>query len=152
RIRPLLRIRRRGAGALGAGMIDASVETEKSSGRSIAIVGGGPIGIEAALEARRRGFDVTVYEADRVGGHLLRFGHVGLFTPFRMNSTEAGREALRAAGVSIPGDDDLLTASELVGRYHSPLAGLPELRGSIREGERVTHVGREGFAKGQGIA
>ncbi|HYR68512.1 MAG TPA: NAD-binding protein [Candidatus Dormibacteraeota bacterium] len=122
------------------------------SERSIAIIGGGPIGIEAALEAKRRGFDVTVYEADRVGGHLLRFCHVGLFTPFAMNSTEAGREALRAAGVAVPRYDDLLTASELVGRYLSPLAGLPELRSSIREGERVTHVGREGFAKGQGIA
>jgi len=122
------------------------------SGRSVAIVGGGPIGIEAALEARRRGFDVTVYEADRVGGHLLRFGHVGLFTPFRMNSTEAGREALRHAGVAVPRYDDLLTASELVERYLSPLAGLAEIRSSIREGERVTHVGREGFAKPRGIA
>src|SRR6266853_1852444 len=149
RIRPLPGIRRRGAGAPGARMMRSA---DEMSERSIAIIGGGPIGIEAALEAKRRGFDVTVYEADRVGGHLLRFCHVGLFTPFAMNSTEAGREALRAAGVAVPRYDDLLTASELVGRYLSPLAGLPELRSSIREGERVTHVGREGFAKGQGIA
>ena len=132
-------------------MIHAAVEAEMK-GRSIAILGGGPIGIEAALEAKRRGFDVTVYEADRVGGHLLRFGHVALFTPFRMNSTEAGREALRAAGAAIPGDDDLLTAAELVEQYLLPLAGLPELRGSVHEGTRVTHVGREGFAKPRGIA
>jgi len=117
------------------------------NGRSIAIIGGGPIGIEAALEAKRRGFEATVYEADRVGGHLRRFGHVALFTPFRMNSTEAGREALRRAGEEIPGDDALLTASDLAERYLSPLARLPELRGSIREGARVTHVGREGFSK-----
>ena len=116
-------------------------------GCSIAIIGGGPIGIEAALEAKRRGFEVTVYEADRVGGHLRRFGHVALFTPFRMNSTEAGREALRCAGAEIPGDDELLTASELAERYLSPLARLPELCGSIREGARVTHIGREGFSK-----
>ena len=132
-------------------MIHAALEAEMK-GRSIAILGGGPIGIEAALEAKRRGFDVTVYEADRVGGHLLQFGHVALFTPFRMNSTETGREAVRAAGAAIPDNDDLLTASGLVERYLSPLAGLPELRGSIREGERVTHVGREGFAKPRGIA
>ncbi|HEY6221826.1 MAG TPA: NAD(P)-binding protein, partial [Candidatus Eisenbacteria bacterium] len=125
---------------------------DEMSGRSIAIIGGGPIGIEAALEAKRRGFQVTVYEADRVGGHLLRFGHVGLFTPFRMNSTEAGREALRAAGVAIPGDAELLTAAELVKRYLSPLASMPELRDSVREGARVTHVGREGFAKPRGVA
>jgi len=132
-------------------MMTMQTET-KSGGRSIAIVGGGPIGIEAALEGKRRGFDVTVYEADRAGGHLLRFGHVGLFTPFTMNSTETGREALRAAGVAIPADADLLTAAELVERYLSPLASLPELCSSIREGERVTHIGREGFTKPRGIA
>jgi putative NAD(P)-binding protein len=119
--------------------------------KSIAIVGGGPIGIEAALEAKRRGFDVAVYEADRVGGHLRRFGHVELFTPFRMNSTEAGREALRRAGAAIPGADDLVTASVLVERYLVPLARLPELRGSIREGARVTHIGREGMSKHRAI-
>ncbi len=122
------------------------------NGRSVAIIGAGPIGIEAALEARRRGFDVTVYEAGRVGEHLLGFGHVRLFTPFRMNSTDAGRQALRDAGAAIPGDDDLLTAGALVERYLSPLTRLPELRDSIRERTRVTHLGREGLAKPRGIA
>ena len=37
---------------------------DEMSGRSVAIVGGGPIGIEAALEAKRRGFDVTVYDGE----------------------------------------------------------------------------------------
>jgi thioredoxin reductase len=118
---------------------------------SIAIIGAGPIGIEAALEAKRRGFDVAVYEAGRVGEHLLQFGHVPLFTPFRMNSTKTGREALRAAGVAVPDDEELLTARALVERYLAPLASLAELSGSIREGTRVTHVGREGIPKPRGV-
>ena len=37
----------------------------------IAIVGAGPIGLEAALAAARRGDDFTVYEsASTVGGHV----------------------------------------------------------------------------------
>ena len=92
------------------------------STRSIAVIGAGPIGLEAALEAKSRGFDVTVYEAGRVGEHLRQFGHVSLFTPFRMNSTEAGRKALQSAGAAVPGADEHLTASELVERYLSPLA------------------------------
>lgn len=117
------------------------------SARSIAVIGAGPIGLEAALEAKCRGFDVTVYEAGRVGEHLRQFGHVSLYTPFRMNSTEAGRKALQGAGAAVPGGEELLTASELVERYLSPLARLPELRDSVHEGARVTHVGREGIPK-----
>ena len=44
----------------------------------------------------------------------------------------------------------LLTAGELVERYLVPLARLPELAHSIREGERVTHVAREDLGKGGG--
>jgi thioredoxin reductase len=124
---------------------------DEMNAQSIAIIGAGPIGMETALEGLRRGFAVTVYEADRVGGHLTRFGHVPLFTPFGMNSTAMAREALRNAGVSLPGDDALLSAAELVTRYLVPLQRLAELRDSVREGSRVTHVGREGIPKGKGI-
>src|SRR5215467_8533105 len=95
--------------------------------RRIAIIGGGPIGLEAALEGVQRGFEVSVYESGRVGEHLRRFGHVGLFTPFSMNSTAAGRARIAAEGKALPAEDALLTASELADRYLAPLAALPEL-------------------------
>ena len=117
----------------------------------IAILGAGPIGIEAALEALDRGFDVTVYEAGQIGAHLRQFGHVTLFTPFGMNSTERGRALLRDSGVTPPPDDALLTAGDLVARYLAPLAALPTLSGRVREHSRVTHVGREGTPKTDGI-
>ena len=116
----------------------------------VAVIGAGPIGLEAALEGARRGFEVRLYEAGRVGEHLRRFGAVTLFTPFGMNSSPEGRARLRAEGVSLPNETSPLTADELVEWYLVPLARLPNLASSIREGERVTHVGREGLAKGEG--
>jgi len=121
-------------------------------GKSIAIIGAGPIGMEAALEASDRGNAVTVYEAGRVGEHLRRFGWVPLFTPFGMNSTEQGRRRLREAGASLPGEQEILSASDLVERYLAPLSRLPQLRAAIRESARVSAIGREGIPKSRGIA
>lgn len=46
----------------------------KRSGRSVAIVGGGPAGLAAAQQLARAGHEVTVYErSDAVGG-LMRYG------------------------------------------------------------------------------
>jgi NADPH-dependent 2,4-dienoyl-CoA reductase/sulfur reductase-like enzyme len=59
----------------------------------IAILGAGPIGLEAALAAAERALPFTLYEADpEVGGHVRRWGHVRTFTPWEMNvSDRAGR-------------------------------------------------------------
>jgi len=117
----------------------------------VAVIGGGPTGLEAALALVQRGYDVTVYEAGRVGEHLRRFEWVRLFTPFAMNSSEEGRAALRVAGGGLPANDAILTAGELADRYLEPLARIPELRGRVREQTRVIAIGREGLSKGAGI-
>lgn len=47
---------------------------EDKQNQSVAVVGGGPAGLSAAYQLARRGFDVTIYEAqDQLGG-LLRYG------------------------------------------------------------------------------
>ena len=117
----------------------------------VAVIGGGPTGLEAALALARRGYDVTVYEAGRVGEHLRRFEWVRLFTPFAMNSSEAGREGVRASGGALPAENAILTAGELADGYLEPLARIPELHGRVRERARVTAIGREGLTKGAGI-
>jgi thioredoxin reductase len=122
------------------------------SARRIAIVGAGPVGLEAALRARQEGYVPVVFEAGRVAEHFARYGPVRLFTPFRMNSTELGRGLLRAAGVKLPGDDEALTAVELRERYLLPLSRLPELAGVLRQGARVGAIAREGMAKGRSKA
>src|SRR5437660_3894700 len=63
----------------------------------LAILGAGPIGVEAALYARSLNLPVTLYERGRIGEHLRRWGHVRLFSPFGMNVTPLGRSALLAA-------------------------------------------------------
>jgi len=119
------------------------------SNTKIAIIGGGPTGLEAALRARHEGYDVALFEAGRVGEHFGRYGSVRLFTPFRMNSTPLGRQLLRQAGARLPEDEETLAANDLRERYLMPLAMLPELSGVVREGLRVAGVTREGLAKRQ---
>ncbi|HZE18667.1 MAG TPA: hypothetical protein VE402_00980 [Candidatus Angelobacter sp.] len=116
--------------------------------RKIAIVGGGPVGLEAALRARREGHEVVLFEAGRIAEHVERYGPVRLFTPFGMNATELGRRLLGEAGVKLPLQDEILTAAELRRRYLLPLAALPDLRGVLREGLRVVGIAREGVSKG----
>jgi NADPH-dependent 2,4-dienoyl-CoA reductase/sulfur reductase-like enzyme len=41
------------------------------TGKSLAIIGAGPIGIEAALRGLAGGWRVTVFEKDVIGGHQL---------------------------------------------------------------------------------
>src|SRR4051812_27761279 len=62
----------------------------------IAVLGAGPVGVEAALYAATVGLPDSVFERGRVGEHLRRWGHVRLFSPFGMNSTPLGRARLRA--------------------------------------------------------
>ena len=114
----------------------------------IAILGAGPIGLEAALAAAGRGDDFTVLEAaPAVGGHVRRWGHVRTFTPWDMTVSPRMRAALPDAprGGALPTGDDI--ADELL----EPVAALPALRGRIRCATRVLAVGREGLLKHEAI-
>src|SRR2546429_2402838 len=95
----------------------------KSERIRVAIVGAGPIGLEAALYARRLDLPVTVYERGRVGEYLQRWGHVRLFSPFGLNSTPLGRAAIRETSGKhdFPADGDLLTGRQHLARYLEPL-------------------------------
>jgi thioredoxin reductase len=105
----------------------------------VAVIGAGPIGLEAALGALERGFDVTVLEKDAVGAGLRRWGPVRLFSPFAMNVSARVKTAL---GAACPADDALLTGPEMAERVLEPLARLPALAGRVRVGHRVAAIGR----------
>jgi hypothetical protein len=116
--------------------------------RRIAILGAGPIGLEAALAAAARGDDFVVFEAaPTVGGHLRRWSHVRMFTPWSMNVSPRMRNALPSA----PGGAELPTGGQLVDELLAPIAALPALRDRIRLGTRVLAVGREGLLKHEAI-
>ena len=52
----------------------AALAPAEELGRSVAIVGSGPGGLSAAWQLRRKGWKVTVYEADEAPGGMLRSG------------------------------------------------------------------------------
>ena len=117
--------------------------------RRVAILGAGPIGLEAALAAHERGYEFTVYEAaDEPGAHVRDWGHVRLFTPWDMNVSEGMRRALPDA----PAGSALPTGIELAEQLIDPLAALPGLAPRIRLGTRVDAVAREGLLKHEEIA
>src|SRR3954447_16233369 len=115
----------------------------------LAILGAGPVGLEAALATAERGWEFTVYEAGRsVGANVRAWGHVRLFTPWEMNASPRARRAVP----STPDGPGLPTGAELADRLLEPLAALPALAPRIRLGTRVDAIAREGLLKHEAIA
>lgn len=115
----------------------------------VAVLGAGPIGLEAVLYARTLGLQVTVYERGRVGEYLRRWGHIRLFTPFGMNVTPLGRKSILKDNPkhSLPADGDCISGKEHLVAYLEPLAKAGALAESIRAETQVLHIGRRGFLK-----
>ncbi|MCI0566840.1 MAG: NAD(P)-binding domain-containing protein [Acidobacteria bacterium] len=119
----------------------------------IAILGAGPIGLEAALYAATLGHEVTVLEKGRVGENLTRWGHVTLFSPWRMNHTPLGKRVLEGTGVRHwPADESYQTGFELLRSYLLPLSVSPPLRNRILEQHQVLAIGKDHLLKGEKIA
>lgn len=115
----------------------------------IAVLGAGPIGLEAALYARFLGYDVDIYERGQAAENLLRWGHVRLFTPWKMNVSPLGVEALAAQDETWrPREDEaMLSGRELAEAYFLPLAHSDLLVDNLHLGAEVLALGREGLLK-----
>ncbi len=125
----------------------------KTESPRIAVLGGGPIGLEAALYAHHLNFLVTVYERGRVGEYLHRWGHVRLFSPFGMNATPLGRAAIRADHPQndFPGDQNCISGREHLAAYLEPLAKTSLLRDCLQTETQVLNIGRRGLLKEDGL-
>lgn len=115
---------------------------------TLAIIGAGPIGLEAAAAALERGFDVHVFERGEAGAHPIAWGHVRLFTPWRMNVGPHSAALLERSGWTMPDPDAHPTGAELAERVLQPLAALPELKPRVHTHAQVVHVSRRGALKG----
>ncbi len=90
--------------------------------KKIAVIGAGPIGLEAALAARARGYDVSVFERGEIAESMRQWGHVRMFSPFEMNASADAVTLLKSRGIALPSGHELLTGAEFAGRYLVPLA------------------------------
>jgi thioredoxin reductase len=117
--------------------------------RRLFVLGAGPVGVETALHAALRGWDVRVLEAGRPAEHLLAWGHIRMFSPWEMNCSTAGLEVLEAEGER-PFDDPhhCPTGRQWARDYVLPIARTPFLRGRIVTGCRVIGVSRDRTLKG----
>jgi hypothetical protein len=120
-------------------------------GKRIAIIGAGPIGLEAAVYARALGYEVILFErGEQIAENVKSWGFLRLFSPWSANITPLARRSLIAGGCSppvAPGQEHTCPmGSELREKYLVPLVRTAGLEGSIRTNSQVMTIGRDGFA------
>src|SRR5579871_746383 len=111
--------------------------------KRLAIIGAGPIGLDAALLAAERGLDATVFEQGEVGDAIRRWGPTRLFSPMAMNVSPRMRKVLDG---KLPADDAILTGPDFVARVLLPIAA--QLGERVRTRSRVVSVGRARLGRG----
>lgn len=112
----------------------------------IAIIGGGPIGVEAALYGACAGQDVSLFERGRIGENLRTWGYVHLFTEWGRNRSPLSQRLLSERGDALAPKDVCPTGDELADYLHRVIS-LPVLRGRIVPQCNIQSITREGTLK-----
>lgn len=116
--------------------------------KTVAIIGGGPVGLAAAAHVLERGLTPIVLEAGPAIGHAMRqWSHVQLFSPWEYNVDKAAERLLAPTGWNSPEPTQYPTGGELLEHYLEPLASRTVLRDHIHTSSRVTDISRVGFDK-----
>lgn len=125
----------------------------RADGNRLAVLGAGPVGLDAALGGLEAGFEVTVYEAGaRPSANLRDWGHVRLFSPWSMNVSSRMRAHLATLGVPLDVDETASpTGHELADAVLDPLWERSPVASGLKLGARVIAVGREGVLKHEEI-
>ena len=118
----------------------------------VAILGAGPVGLEAAHALIAAGRDVQVYEKGRVGESIRGWGHIKLFSPWSLNTSARGLALLAEVDAPRPDPEVFPTGRDYVERYLEPLARHPKLEGRVHTRSTVVQIGRQGVLKGELIA
>lgn len=126
----------------------AGERRRSSSDLPVAVVGAGPVGLAATAHLLARGLEPVVLEAgEAVGAAVRGWGHVPMFSSWRLNLDRVATALLERHGWAAPDPEAFPTGRELAGRYLDPLAATPEVRSRLRLGARVTGVARLGAGK-----
>ena len=112
-----------------------------SKQKTVAILGGGPVGLAAAAHVLERGMEPVVLEAGPEAAHVVRqWGHVRMFSPWEYNIDKAAERLLKEVGWNAPASSEYPTGGELVAQYLEPLATRTPLKDHIRTSSMVTSV------------
>ncbi len=119
-------------------------EAEIDTPATVAVIGGGPIGIEAALYARFLGYYVILLEAARMTQSWRSGRHLPMSIPFGQAASPLGLAALEAhrPDKPLPDPDSVLTGHEFVEKYLLRLARTDLLIESMHIHSRVVSVSR----------
>ncbi|MEA2892144.1 MAG: hypothetical protein QOI05_2937, partial [Bradyrhizobium sp.] len=116
--------------------------------KTVAVIGGGPVGLAAAAHLLERGLTPIVLEAGPTVGHAIRqWSHVQLFSPWEYNIDKAAKRLLEPTGWNSPDPKQYPTGGELLEQYLEPLASRTALGEHIQTSSRVTDISRVGFDK-----
>lgn len=118
----------------------------------VAVIGAGPIGLAAAAHLDEHGLESLVLERGRgPASGVAEWGHVRLFSPWRLNIDDAGRRILERDGRWAPPEADAHPlGSELRTDYLLPLAeALAGTSARLSFASRVVSVTRLGRDKTQ---
>ena len=118
----------------------------------VAILGAGPVGVEAALRSVSDGYRTLLIGS--VGEAVRSWGHVRMFTPWRMNTSERGRVLLAQQGRAPLPLDDCPTGAQLVEDYLKPVvAAIADRKSRLTHADQSVAVSirRQGFPKTAGV-
>jgi hypothetical protein len=117
---------------------------------TVAVIGGGPVGVEAALYARFLGYAVLLFDAHKVGHRQLAWGDQRLPESWCEITTPLGLAALDAQGTAGDAIDEQaqVTYREYVERYLLPVARTDLLYDSVQINSPVLSVSRTGCGPG----
>src|SRR3954469_21563828 len=119
-----------------------------ANSNTVAVIGGGPVGLAAAAHLLERGLTPIVLEAGPTVGHAVRqWRHVQLFSPWEYNVDKAARRLLEHTGWNSPDPKHYPIGGELLEHYLEPLASRTALKEHIRTSSRVTDISRVGLDK-----
>jgi hypothetical protein len=99
-------------------------DPEMESPATVLVIGGGPVGIEAALYARFLGYYVSIFETRRVAHRMLDWHDRPLALPVSQVTTSLGHAAIAAQNPDYkrPDPERFFTGREYAEEYLLPLA------------------------------
>ncbi len=114
----------------------------------VVVIGAGPIGIATAAQLLEKGLTPVVLEKGKSAGRaILEWGHVRVFTPWRLMIDPAVTSLLDGAGWTAPDGDGVPTGKEFVEQYLIPATHNTPLKDHITFGAEVIAVSKRGLSK-----